>query len=117
MFTKAGLLTGAFTAARAAALPADDWRSAHTDFTTNLTANLALADALRPIAARHGVSVAEVAIAWVLAWPGVTGAIVGARKPGQVDGWIGAPAVTLTEEDLAEIAAAAQQAGSGPVRP
>ncbi|MFI9818719.1 aldo/keto reductase [Saccharothrix variisporea] len=114
---QSGLLTGTFTPTRAAALPPDDWRSAHKDFTTNLTTNLTLADALRPVAARHGVTVAETAIAWVLAWPGITGAIVGARKPSQVDGWIGAPSVLLTAEDLAEIAAAAEHAGTGPVRP
>ncbi|CAL9500213.1 Aldo-keto reductase YhdN [Actinosynnema sp. ALI-1.44] len=114
---QSGLLTGAFTAERAAALPADDWRSAHTDFTTDLAANLSLADALRPVAARHGVTVAEAAIAWVLAWPGVTGAIVGARKPSQVNGWVGATSVVLTAEDLAALAAAAQRAGTGPARP
>ncbi|MEU1388553.1 MULTISPECIES: aldo/keto reductase [unclassified Nonomuraea] len=59
------------------------------------------------------------AIAWVLAWPGVTGAIVGARRPEQVDGWIGAGAVELTPADLAEIADAitASGAGTGPARP
>ncbi|WP_228821643.1 aldo/keto reductase [Nocardia cyriacigeorgica] len=116
---QSGLLTGAFTAERAAALPADDWRAAHADFTTGLAANLALADALRPIAERRGVSVAEVAIAWVLAWPGVTGAIVGARRPEQVDGWRGAGAVELTPADQDDIAAAiaATGAGTGPARP
>ncbi|XVV07340.1 aldo/keto reductase [Actinosynnema sp. CA-248983] len=114
---QSGLLTGTFTAERAAALPADDWRSAHSDFTTNLSANLSLADALRPVAARHGVTVAEAAIAWVLAWPGITGAIVGARTPSQVDGWLGAPSVRLTADDLAAIAAAAERAGTGPARP
>jgi aryl-alcohol dehydrogenase-like predicted oxidoreductase len=116
---QSGLLTGAFTAERAAALPADDWRSAHADFTTGLPANLRLAEALRPVAERHQISVAEVAIAWTLAWPGVTGAIVGARRAEQVDGWKGAGTVTLTPADLAEIAAAITEsgAGSGPVRP
>ncbi|MEU1665731.1 aldo/keto reductase [Streptomyces sparsogenes] len=116
---QSGLLTGAFSAERAANLSADDWRSAHADFTTGLAANLRLADALRPIAERRGVSVAEVAIAWALAWPGITGAIVGARTPGQVDGWIGAGAVELTPADLDEIASAitATGAGTGPARP
>ncbi|MXQ65111.1 aldo/keto reductase [Actinomadura rayongensis] len=112
-----GLLTGTFSADRVAALPADDWRRSHPDFTSGLAANLRVADALRPIAARHGASVAEVALAWVLAWPGITGAIVGARRPAQVDGWIGASALTLTPADLDEIAAAAARTGSGPVRP
>ncbi|MGH4033063.1 aldo/keto reductase [Actinomycetota bacterium Odt1-20B] len=116
---QSGLLTGAFTKERAAALTADDWRSGHADFTTGLDANLALADALRPVAARHRVSVAEVAIAWALAWPGLTGAIVGARSPQQVDGWIDAGSLALTEADLAEIAEAITRtgAGVGPARP
>ncbi len=115
---QSGLLTGAFTAERAAALGADDWRSRNADFTTGLPANLALVEALRPIAARRGMSVAEVALAWNIAWPGVTGAIVGARTPGQIDGWIGAGARVLTDEDLADIAAAiiATGAGVGPAQ-
>ncbi|WP_435864562.1 aldo/keto reductase [Streptomyces sparsogenes] len=72
------------------------------------------ADALRPIAERRGVSVAEVAIAWALAWPGITGAIVGARQSGQVDGWIGAGAVELTPADLDEIASAITATGAAP---
>ncbi|MFF6790352.1 aldo/keto reductase [Streptomyces filamentosus] len=116
---QSGLLTGAFTAERAAALPADDWRSGHPDFTTGLAANLRLAAALRPIAERHGVSTGAVAVAWVLAWPGVTGAIVGARTAGQVDGWIGAASLELDAAELAEIAEAIETtgAGAGPVRP
>ena len=47
-----------------------------------------------------------IAIAWTLAWPGVTGAIVGARTPRQVDGWIGAASIALTEQELDEIASA-----------
>ncbi|MEV0534988.1 aldo/keto reductase [Kitasatospora sp. NPDC050463] len=116
---QSGLLTGTFSAERVANLPQGDWRAAHHDFTTGLAANLRLADALRPVAERHGVTVAEAAVAWVLAWPGITGAIVGARKPGQVDGWIGAGAVELTPADLDEIATAitATGAGTGPARP
>src|SRR5256886_2974816 len=52
----------------------------------NLSHNLALRDALQPIARRHGATVSAIAVAWTLAWPGVTGAIVGARTAGQVDG-------------------------------
>ncbi|WP_406232139.1 aldo/keto reductase [Nocardia sp. NBC_01009] len=116
---QSGLLTGAFSAQRVAGLPADDWRTAHHDFTTGLPANLRLADELRPIAERYDVSVAEVAIAWVLAWPGITGAIVGARRPAQVDGWIGAASVELTRADLDEITGAITRsgAGTGPARP
>ncbi|MET7465058.1 aldo/keto reductase [Nonomuraea sp. NPDC005501] len=115
---QSGLLTGAFSAERVAGLPADDWRRAHVDFTTGLAANLQLAQALRPIAERHGRTVAEVAIAWVLAWPGITGAIVGARKAAQVDGWIGASSLELTPADIEEVATAitVSGAGSGPAR-
>ncbi|GAB3400088.1 aldo/keto reductase [Flindersiella endophytica] len=117
---QAGLLTGRFDAARAAALPADDWRSRDPNFTGEAAAaNFALAAALEPVAERHDVSVAAVAVAWVLSWPAVTGAIVGARRPDQIDGWLAAGRLALTEEDLAEIAAAIERtgAGSGPSHP
>ena len=115
---QSGLLTGAFSRERVAALPADDWRRTHPNFTTGLDANLALADALVPVAERHGVSVAAVAVAWTLAWPGVTGAIVGARRASQVDGWLPAAALRLTDADLDEIADAIARtgAGEGPAR-
>jgi aryl-alcohol dehydrogenase-like predicted oxidoreductase len=117
---QAGLLSGRFTAERAAALPADDWRSRNAQFQGDaLRRNLALADAFRPIAERHDTTVATVAVAWTLAWPGVTGAIVGARSPAQVDGWLDAARLSLTDADMAEIAAAieATGAGSGPSAP
>jgi aryl-alcohol dehydrogenase-like predicted oxidoreductase len=74
---------------------------------------------LKPVAARHGTSVAAVAVAWTLAWPAVTAAIVGARSPEQVDGWLDAATLALTAEDVGEIAAAIEStgAGTGPVRP
>ena len=115
-----GLLTGAFTAARAALLEPGDWRAGHPDFTEPaLSANLALADALRPVAERHGVAPAAVAVAWTLAFPGVTGAIVGARSPRQVDGWLAAATLELKDDDLSDIAAAigATGAGTGPASP
>jgi aryl-alcohol dehydrogenase-like predicted oxidoreductase len=114
---QSGLLTESFTAERVDGLPPDDWRRRSPDFQQpNLGRNLALRDALRPIAKRHGTSVSAVAIAWTLAWPGVTGAIVGARTPAQVDGWIGAASLTLTEQDLGEIASSIRRtkAGAGP---
>jgi aryl-alcohol dehydrogenase-like predicted oxidoreductase len=110
---QSGLLTGAFSADRVAALPANDWRRTHPNFTTGLDANLALVDALVPVAERHGVSVAAIAVAWTLAWPGVTGAIVGARRPGQVEGWLPAATLRLTEADLGEIADAINSTGAG----
>jgi aryl-alcohol dehydrogenase-like predicted oxidoreductase len=115
-----GLLTGAFTAERAARLEPGDWRAGHPDFTgPALAANLALAEGLRPVAERHGLTPAAVAVAWTLAFPRVTGAIVGARSPGQVDGWLPAASLELKEDDLTDIAAAirATGAGTGPVAP
>jgi aryl-alcohol dehydrogenase-like predicted oxidoreductase len=63
-----------------------------------------MAGRLEPVAERHGVPVAAVAVAWVLATSGVTGAIVGARRPSQVDGWLPAGNLRLSEADLAELA-------------
>jgi aryl-alcohol dehydrogenase-like predicted oxidoreductase len=117
---QSGLLTETFTEARMATLPADDWRRKSPQFQPpNLAKNLALRDALRPLAARRGVSVGALAVAWTLAWPGVSGAIVGARSPEQVDGWIGAAGIELTPEERDQIAAAVEQtgAGGGPPRP
>ena len=117
---QSGLLTGAFDARRAKALPTDDWRARSPNFTgEGLKRNLALAAALKPIAKRHATTVAAVAVAWTLAWPGVTAAIVGARSPAQVDGWTDALTLELTAADLAEIGRAIEtiDAGSGPAWP
>jgi aryl-alcohol dehydrogenase-like predicted oxidoreductase len=117
---QSGILTDTFDAARVARLAPDDWRRRAPEFQApNLERNLALRDALRPVARRHGVSVSAVAIAWTLAWTGLTGAIVGARSAEQVDGWIGAASLDLSGADLDEIAAALARtgAGSGPLRP
>ncbi|MFE3222776.1 aldo/keto reductase [Nocardia sp. NPDC059228] len=108
-----GLLTGAFSAERVASLPDDDWRKGFPEFTTELDRNLALVDALRPIAAAHDTTVSAVAIAWTLTWPGVTGAIAGARRPEQVDGWIGGAALELTPADRDAIATALRTTGAG----
>lgn len=115
---QSGLLTDSFTAKRMETLAQDDWRTRAPEFQTpNLERNLELRDALKPIAQRHGTSVSAVAVAWTLAWPGVTGAIVGARSPSQVDGWIPAGAISLATEDLEEISHALNRtsAGSGPM--
>ena len=117
---QSGLLTERFSEARVAALPEDDWRRRSPDFRPpKLGRNVALRDALRPIAERHETTVSAVAIAWTLIWPGVTAAIVGARSPEQVDGWIGAATLELTLEDLDEIAQAIGRtnAGAGPALP
>ncbi|MGB7212242.1 MAG: aldo/keto reductase [Gemmatimonadales bacterium] len=113
-----GLLSGAFTRERAAALPENDWRSRAVNFHGEaLERNLALVETLRAVAGRHGAGVGSVAIAWTLAWRGVTGAIVGARAPAQVDGWIDAAALELTAADLDEMTTAIRRtgAGSGPI--
>ncbi len=117
---QSGILTDSFSRERVAGLAEDDWRRRSSEFQEpNLSRNLALRDALQPIAKRHDTSVSCIAIAWVLAWPGVTGAIVGARSPQQVDGWIDAASIALSNQDLDEIAAALERtkAGSGPVLP
>lgn len=111
---QAGLLSGAFSIARAEALPKDDWRSRNAEYTGDLLLrNLRLADAMKPIAERHKTSVATVAVAWTLAWPGVTGAIVGARSPAQVDGWLDAAMIELTAEDMRAIGKAIETTGAG----
>lgn len=115
-----GLLTGRFSRERMAALDPGDWRHTFAEFREPaLSRNLALQDALRPVAERHSTSVASIAVAWSLAWPGVTSAIVGARSPHQVDDWIGASEIALDDADLDEIASAivASGAGAGPVHP
>ncbi|MGC1934073.1 MAG: aldo/keto reductase [Candidatus Acidiferrales bacterium] len=117
---QSGLLTESFTAERIAKMPKDDWRRASAEFQQpKLGSNLKLRDALGPIAQRHNASISSVAVAWTLAWPGVTGAIVGARSPEQVGNWIGAADLELTPQDLEEIAVALERtgAGAGPTRP
>jgi len=99
-----GLLTGAMTRERAAKLPRDDWRRGHPDFTEpNLSHNLALVDRLKEIARRHNRSAGEVAIAWTLHNPAVTGAIVGARNARQAEGVMRAGELRLTHEEVTEI--------------
>ena len=111
---QSGLLTDRFTAGRMKTLASDDWRRRSAEFQPpRIDRNLALRDALRPIAERHGTNVSSVAVAWTLAWPGVTAAIVGARSPAQVDDWIGAGSMALTATDLSEIAQAIERTGAG----
>ncbi|SBV98654.1 Aldo/keto reductase [uncultured Alphaproteobacteria bacterium] len=115
---QSGLLSGGFTAERAKSLPANDWRSRADEFVgERLTRNLAFVEAMKPVAARHGVGVGAVAVAWALANPGVTAAIVGARSPAQVDGWLPAASLALSEADFAELNAALKTfgVGSGPI--
>jgi aryl-alcohol dehydrogenase-like predicted oxidoreductase len=99
-----GLLTGAMTRERAAALPEDDWRRRSSNFNEpKLSQNLALVERLREIGKRHGRSPGEVAIAWTLHNPAVTGAIVGARNARQAEGVMRAGELILSDEEVNEI--------------
>ncbi|MGC2097336.1 MAG: aldo/keto reductase, partial [Candidatus Sulfotelmatobacter sp.] len=99
-----GLLTGAMTRDRAAKLPKDDWRRTNPDFTEpNLSRNLELVERLREIAKRHNRSIGEVAIAWTLHNPAVTGAIVGARNAHQAEGVMRAGDLRLNDKEVNEI--------------
>ncbi len=101
-----GLLTGAMTRERAANLGGGDWRSRSANFNEpKLSQNLALAEELRAIGKRHGRSPGEVAIAWTLLNPAVTGAIVGARSAKQAEGVMKAGELQLTAQDISEIEA------------
>jgi len=117
---QAGILTGSFTKERAEALPANDWRKTNPEFVgERLERSLALAEQLKALAAGNGTNASTVALAWVLSWPGISGAIVGARSPDQVDGWIQAASFVLSESDVNAISQAISStgAGEGPARP
>jgi len=99
-----GLLTGAMTRERAAKLPKDDWRSSNPEFTEpKLSRNLELVERLREIGKRHGRTPGEVAIAWTLRNPAVTGAIVGARNARQAAGVMRAGELRLTDKEVNEL--------------
>ncbi len=101
---KSGLLTGAMTRERIAAMPADDFRQRTPSFKEPLLSrNLELAGLLGAIGKRHGRTAGEVAIAWTLRHPAVTGAIVGMRSAKQVDGVIGAADFRLSAGEISEI--------------
>ena len=102
-----GLLSGAMTRERIAALPDDDWRKRDERFTEPaLSRHLAAVARLENVAERHGTTAGAVAIAWTLANPAVDGAIVGFRRPEQVDPLMAAAGLELEPEDMTEIAAA-----------
>jgi aryl-alcohol dehydrogenase-like predicted oxidoreductase len=101
-----GLLSGAMTAERIAAFPADDWRRRAVEFNPpRLARNLRLVELLREIGNDHKVSPGVVAVAWTLHHPAITGAIVGGRSRQQMDGM--APALTfrLSEDEYGRIGA------------
>jgi aryl-alcohol dehydrogenase-like predicted oxidoreductase len=111
---QAGLLTGRWSRERFDQLPEDDWRRRSEPFTgERFERNLQFVERLKPIAADVGASVAELAIAWTLHQTGVTAAIVGARKAGQVEGWVRAGEVRLDGEVLDRIHAALRETGAG----
>ena len=105
-----GLLTGAMTRQRIANFTADDWRSHNANFQEPLLSrNLRLVELLREIGHRYGRTAGELAIAWTLHNPAVTGAIVGVRSPRQVEGIIGAGEFRLSTGEYNEIQSAVQQ--------
>ena len=101
---QAGLLTGRFSRERVVALDPGDWRLRNEHFQEpKLSANLALVEQLRPIAARIGITLSQLAIAWTLRRGEVTSAIVGARRPVQIEETVLAGDLVLSEEDLAQL--------------
>lgn len=104
---QSGLLTGKMTRERIAALPEDDWRKRNSEFQEpNLSRNLEIARLFGQIGKQHNLTAGEVAIAWTLRLSAVTGAIVGARGPEQIDGIIGAGDFRLSEAEVNAIESA-----------
>jgi len=103
---KAGLLTGKYTREKIDALPKEDWRRGSDQFKEpRLSANLKLIEQLKPIAERNNLSMGQLAIAWVLRRPEVTAAIVGARRPQQIEETVKAGNKTLMKADIEQIQA------------
>jgi aryl-alcohol dehydrogenase-like predicted oxidoreductase len=99
-----GLLTGKMTAERVRNLPEDDWRKRNANFQSpKLERNLELVELLRQIGHEHGVEPGVVAVAWTLRHPAITAAIVGARRPDQIDGVIPAATFRLSDEEAGRI--------------
>lgn len=99
-----GLLTGRMTRERLAAMPDDDWRKRDPRFQEpQLSRHLALVQRLDTVARRHDTTPGAVAIAWTLRHPAIDAAIVGFRRPDQIDPLLPAADLDLTAEDLAEI--------------
>ena len=99
-----GLLSGKMTAERIKNLPSDDWRQRDPEFQMpRLERNLQLVSALAEIGERHGVEPGVVAIAWTLRQPSVTGAIVGVRRPSQVDGIFPSVSFHLSSQEIGQL--------------
>jgi aryl-alcohol dehydrogenase-like predicted oxidoreductase len=104
-----GLLTGGMTRDRVDSFPDNDWRRNDARFQEPLLSeNLALADRLDAVGRRHEVKAGAVAVAWALRHEAVDGAIVGFRRPDQVDPIVASAALELTDEDVAQIEAGRQ---------
>jgi aryl-alcohol dehydrogenase-like predicted oxidoreductase len=109
-----GLLSGAYDRDRIAGLAEDDARRQAPPFREPLLSqNLELVERLRRLAAGLGTTLPALAIAWVLAQPGVTASIVGARLPGHVDGWAAAAELAPDDRTLLEIGDAVAATGAG----
>jgi len=109
---QAGLLTGRMTKERVANFPGDDWRKGASHFQMPaLTANLQLVEGLRSIAERNGRPVSQLAIAWVLRRPEISAAIVGTRRPSQIEETAGAADWRLSADDIAAIDALLAERG------
>ncbi|MFZ0633811.1 MAG: aldo/keto reductase [Acidobacteriaceae bacterium] len=99
-----GLLTGKMTAERVRDLPEDDWRKRSPNFQSpKLERNLELVKLLGEIGKKHGVEPGVVAVAWTLRHPAITAAIVGARRPDQVDGVLPAATFRLSDSEALRI--------------
>jgi aryl-alcohol dehydrogenase-like predicted oxidoreductase len=99
-----GLLTGRMTRERIENLPDDDWRKADERFQEpQLSRHLALVERLQSVAERHGTTPGAIAVAWTLRNPAVDGAIVGFRRPDQVDPILVAANLELSDDDVDEI--------------
>jgi aryl-alcohol dehydrogenase-like predicted oxidoreductase len=100
-----GLLSGAMTRERIAALPDDDWRKHDARFNEpELSRNLAIVARLQTVADRHDTTPGAIAVAWTLHRPAVHGSIVGFRRPDQVEPLLTAGTIELIDDDLATIA-------------
>lgn len=99
-----GLLSGAMTRERIATLPEDDWRKYSANFQEPLLSrNLELVERLRAVGQRYNATPGEIAIAWTLRNPAVTGAIIGVRSAQQASGIAGAAGIRLGADDMLEI--------------
>jgi aryl-alcohol dehydrogenase-like predicted oxidoreductase len=113
-----GLLTGSFNREGFERLAPDDWRRRAPQFQEpQLSQTLALVDRLGPIAERLGTTLPALAVAWVVAVPGVAAAIVGGRTTAQVDDWLPAARLDLDVKVLAEIRQAVEETGAGTTEP